>query len=354
MRGQAAAPNAPLDMKFRNIVLTTLCLALTAGAVAATADYHLAKTFVLGGDGGWDYLTYDSGTKRLFVSRATRVMVVDPEAGKVTGEIPDTPGVHGIALAPDLGRGFTSNGADGTVTVFNLASLTKIATVKTGAKNPDGIVYDSATKRIYTFNGGSDDATAIDARTNTVVGTVPLGGRPEFPADDGHGIIYDNIESTSEIVKIDAAKAAIVSRFALGACRNPSGLSMDVSHRRLFTACSGEMGVVDADTGKVLATVPTGAGTDATRYDAASGLAFASNGRDGTLTIVGEDGAGRFTLVQNATTAPGARTMELDPTNGTVYLVSAKLIDNPNATSYHDRHAVVPGTFELLVMRSSS
>jgi YVTN family beta-propeller protein len=332
-------------------IVGAIVFVATAVAGAATANYHLAQSFVLGGDGGWDYLTYDATSGRLFISRATHVMVVDPKMGKVSGDIPNTPGVHGIAVAPELGKGFTSNGRDGTVTVFDLSSLATIATIPTGAKNPDGIAYDPASKRAFTFNGGSNSATVIDAQTNAVVATIPLGGRPEFPAVDGRGMVYDNITSTSEIVAIDARKAAIVARFPLGSCQHPSGLSMDAQHRRLFTACRGEMGVVDADTGKVIATVPTGAGTDATRYDESSGLAFASNGRDATLTVVHEDDPNHFTLAQNAATVQGARTMALDPQSGNVFLVTAKMIPNPNPTSSHDRYQVVPGTFKLLVMQ---
>jgi YVTN family beta-propeller protein len=335
------------------IVLAALLVAKPVAAAAPVVSYQLAQTYVLGGTGGWDYLTYDSASHRLFVSRATHVMVVDPRTGSIAGDIPNTPGVHGIALAPNLGKGFTSNGTDGTVTVFDLSTFATIATIQTGAKNPDGIAYDPATSRVFTFNGGSNDATVIDARTNAVVATIPLGGRPEFPAVDGRGMVYDNVESTSEIVAIDARSAKITARFPLGSCLHPSGLSIDAQHRRLFAACTGEMGIVDADSGKVVATIPTGAGTDATRYDPASGLAFASNGRDATLTVVREDAPNQFTLVQNAATALGARTMELDPQTGDVYLVTAKLIANPHPTSYRDRYTVVPGTFELLVMRRS-
>ncbi len=318
---------------------------------ATLPSYHLSATHLLGGDGGWDYLNIDPSGHRLFISRSTHVMVVDPRSGTVVGDIPGTPGVHGIAIAPDLGKGFTSNGSDGTVTVFDLASLKVLATIHTAAKNPDGIAYDPATKRVFTFDGGSNDATAIDAQTNTVVAAIPLGGRPEFPAADGRGMVYDNIESTNEIVAIDARSATIVKRFALGSCQHPSGLSMDQQHRRLFPACQGEMGVVDADSGAVIATLPTGAGTDATRFDANTGLAFASNGRDATLTVVHEDDPNHFTVVQNAATVTGARTMELDPSTGNVYLVTAKMTENPNATSYRDRYHVVPGTFELLTMQ---
>jgi YVTN family beta-propeller protein len=335
------------------IILVILLAAVPVAAAPQSVSYHLAHTFVLGGTGGWDYLTYDASFHRLFVSRATHVMVVDPRTGTVVGDIPNTPGVHGIALAPELKKGFTSNGADGTVTVFNLSTLATIATIQTGAKNPDGIAYDPVTARVFTFNGGSNDATAIDARTNAVVATIPLGGRPEFPAVDGRGMVYDNVESTSEIVAIDARSAKITARFPLGSCLHPSGLSIDERNRRLFTACTGEMGVVDADSGKVVATIPTGAGTDATRYDPSSRVAFASNGRDATLTVVQEYASNQFALVQNATTALGARTMALDPQTSEIYLVTAKMLANPHPTSYRDRYTAVPGTFELLVMQQT-
>jgi YVTN family beta-propeller protein len=338
-------------MKPFTVIAAVFFAASIAIAAAATVNYHLASRQILGGDGGWDYLIYDASSKRLFLSRSTHVMVVDPAAGKVAGDIPNTPGVHGIAIAPELGKGFTSNGKDGTVTVFDLTSLAVTATIQTSGKNPDGIVYDPASKRVFAFNGASNDATVIDAVANTVVATIPLGGRPEFPAVDGRGMVYDNIESTSEIVSIDAKSAKLVSRFPLGTCQHPSGLSMDAPHRRLFTACTGEMGVVDADSGAVVATVPTGAGTDATRYDEATGLAFASNGRDATLTVVREDDPNHFSLVQNAATVSGARTMALDPTSGKVFLVTAQMTENPSATSNRDRYRAVPGTFELLTMQ---
>lgn len=321
-------------------------------AAALAVNYHLAATHVLGGDGGWDYLSFDPATKHLFISRSSHVMVVDPQTATVVGDIPNTPGVHGIAIADDLGKGFTSNGMDGSVTVFDLATLKPLATVQTGAKNPDGIIYDPVSKRVFTFNGGSSDATAIDARTNAVVATIPLGGRPEFPAVDGRGMVFDNLESTSEIVEIDAKAGTVVKRFALGAdCQSPSGLSMDQQHRRLFPACQGKLGVVDADSGKVITTLPTGAGTDATRFDPNKQLAFASNGRDATLTVVHEDDPDHYTVVQNAATVAGARTMEIDPSSGVAYLVTAKMIANPNPTGPRDRFKMVPGTFQLLTMQ---
>jgi YVTN family beta-propeller protein len=323
----------------------------TIPAAAANAGYHIAHRYVLGGSGGWDYLTYDPASRRLFISRETRVLVVNPFTGRRLGEIPHTSGVHGIALAPKLGKGFTSNGRDSTVTVFDLRSLRTLATVRIPSRGPDAIVYDPASERAFTFDGESDDATAIDGRTDRVVATIPLGGRPEFAVADDRGTIYDNLESTSEIVAIDASTATIVHRWPLGSCRNPSGISMDREHRLLFTACRGEMGVVDADNGRVIATLPTGAGTDATRFDPATKYAFAPNGRSATLTVVRENTPASFSVVQNARTEFGARTMEVDPVTGDVFLVTAHLIVNPKATSYRNRYRVVPGTFVLLVMQ---
>lgn len=345
----AAAAKPRCMMRF--LALIAMVLSLTAGANAAgTPAYHVVHRYVLGGDGGWDYLTFDSTAKRLYISRSTRVMVVDPSTGTVTGTIPDTNGVHGIALAPDLGKGFTSNGRDGSVTVFDMKTLQTLATVQTGQKNPDCIIYDPSTKRVFTFNGGSDSATAIDAATNRVLGTVILGGRPEFAVADGKGMIYDNLEDKSEIVAIDAQKLQITARWPLAPCQSPSGLSMDRTNRVLFTACDGQMGIVDADSGKVLSTLPTGNGTDATAFFPSGGWAFAPNGRDATLTVVSETSPKTFAVAQNAKTETGARTMALDDKTGEVYLVTAKMQINPNATSYRDRYHVLPGTFALLVL----
>jgi len=336
-----------------NIAALTLASAAVLAPICTTAapNYHVVHRYLLGGEGGWDYLTYDPGGKRLFISRSTHVMVVDPQSGKIAGDIPNTPGVHGIVLAPELGKGFTSNGADGTVTVFDLRSLATVTTIHTAAQNPDGIVYEPVTKRVFTFNSRSNDATVIDARSNRVIATIALGGRPEFPAADGKGMVYDNLESTNEIVAIDAAKAAIVARWPLGACQSPSGLSIDTAGRRLFTACDGQMAVVDSDTGHVIAVLPTGAGTDATRFDARTGLAFASNGRAATLTVIHEDSPNRFTVVQNAKTEPSARTMALDPQTGDVFLAVAQVQINPNGATPRERFHVVPGTFAILVMQ---
>lgn len=335
----------------RVIALLVSALVATAGASAAPApSYHVVHRYVLGGEGRWDYLSFDSAAKRLYISRSTRVMVVDPSTGAVTGTIPNTPGVHGIAIADDLGKGFTSNGQDGTVTVFDLKTLQTIATIQTGAKNPDCILYDPATKRVFTFNGGSNSATAIDGATNKVVATIPLGGRPEFAVSDFKGAIYDNLEDKNELVRIDAQRASIVARWSLAPCQSPSGLSMDRTNRVLFAACDRQMAAVDADSGKVLSMLPTGNGTDATAFYPGGNLAFAPNGRDATLTVVGETAPKTFAVLQNAKTETGARTMTLDEETGEVYTVTAKMQINAKATSYRDRYNVIPGTFALLVL----
>jgi YVTN family beta-propeller protein len=243
---------------------------------APSSGYHKAQEIILGGDGGWDYLTLDAGARRLYISRSTHVVIVDPDSGKEVGTIPDTPGVHGIAVAAEFETGYTSNGRDGTVTVFDLRTLRQLAHIKVGA-NPDAILYDPATKRVFTFNGGSRDASVIDAKTGTVVQTVALGGRPEFAVADGNGHIYLNIEDKSEVVKIDASKLSIEARWPLAPCEKPTGISMDVQRQRLFVGCANRlMAVVDSDQGHVIATLPIGSACDATAFDPRGNLAFRS------------------------------------------------------------------------------
>src|SRR5215467_12384893 len=238
-------------------VVVILAAAFSSNA-ASPVQYQLKQKFTIGGDGGWDYLTYDPEGKRLFISRSTRVQVVNPEKGTVIAEIPNTPGVHGIALAQDLGKGFTSNGRENTVTVFDLKTLKETARIKLeGAENPDAILYDAASKRVFTFNGRSKNATVIDADKGTVVATIPLDGKPEFAAADGKGMVYVNIEDKSELTSIDAAKAAVVATWPLAGCEEPSGLAMDQKDRVLFSGCGNKvMAVTNADTGKQITTVP--------------------------------------------------------------------------------------------------
>jgi YVTN family beta-propeller protein len=331
-------------------ILTTV--ALTASSFAASGSgYHVLTTYNVGGDDGWDYLTADANAHRLYISRATHVMVLDTDSGKIVGDIPDTPGVHGIALAPDLRRGFTSNGREGTVTVFDAKTLTRTNKIKVG-DNPDAILYDPATKRVFTFNGRSQDSTAIDAITGKVLGTIKLDGKPEFAASDAKGEIFVNIEDKSELTAIDPSKLEVKAKWPLTPCTEPSGLSIDRKTRRLFVGCDNKMmAIVDANTGKVVATPAIGEGVDATTFDPETGLAFASCGEDGVLTVVKEDSPGSFTA-ENIPTQLGARTLALDAKTHNIFVVTAKLGPAPPPTpdNPHARRPVLPDTFVVLVV----
>ena len=327
-------------------------LLLAAAAVAAAGPgYHIIATYKLGGDGGWDYLTLDAAARRLYISRATHVMVVDADSGKSVGDIADTPGVHGIALAPELGRGFVSNGREGTVSIFDPKTLATSSKVKVG-DNPDAILYDSASKRVFAFNGRSQDATALDAAKGTVLGTIKLGGKPEFAASDGKGEIFVNIEDKSELLAIDPNKLEVKTRWPLAPCTEPSGLALDRKNRRLFVGCDNKMmAVVNADNGKVITTLPIGEGVDATWFDDETNLAFASCG-EGVLTVVREESPDKFSVAENVPTQQGARTMALDSKTHNVWVVTAKFGPPPAATpdNPHPRRSIVPDTFVALVI----
>jgi DNA-binding beta-propeller fold protein YncE len=328
-----------------------LLLLLLVSAAFAASGYHLLKKIPLGGEGGWDYLTFDPGAGRLYIARATHVIVLDAGSGKVVGDIPDTAGVHGVALAPELGRGFTSNGRAGTVTVFEPKTLTVIGHVNAG-QNPDAIVYDPASKRVFAMNGGSHDATAIDAATGKVAGRLSLDGKPEFAVADGRGRVYVNLEDKSQLLALDSRKLEVVARWPLAPCEEPTGLALDLDHRRLFAGCSNKlMAVVDADSGKVITTLPIGSGVDATAFDPGLQYAYASNG-EGTLTVVHEDAKDKFAVVENIPTQRGARTMALDPATHQVYLATADFGPPPPPTPGQPRQrpAIVPNTFVVLVL----
>lgn len=334
------------------VPILSLALAATVSA-AAGPGYHVKQTYKVGGDGGWDYLTADASARRLYISRGTHVMVLDIDSGKTVGDIPDTPGVHGIALAPELGRGFTSNGREGTVTIFDMKTLAPIGgKVKVG-ENPDAILYDPATKRVFTFNGRSQDSTAIDATDGKVLGTIKLDGKPEFAASDAKGEIFVNIEDKSELTAIDPAKLEVKAKWPLAPCTEPSGLSIDRKNRRLFVGCDNKMmAVVDADSGKVLATPAIGEGVDATAFDDETGLAFASCGQDAVLTVVKEESPNRFSVAENVSTEKGARTMALDSKTHNAYTVTAKFGPRPapTADNPHPRPPIVPDSFIVLVV----
>ena len=320
--------------------------------VAAGQDLRVINTFKVGGDGGWDYLTIDPESHHLFVSRSTHVVVIDADSGKPVGDIPDTLGVHGIALANDLGRGFTSNGREGTVSIFDLKTLKPISKVQSVGENPDAILFDPATKRVFTFNGRSHNSTAVDAASGNIVGKIELGGKPEFGVSTGEGELFVNIEDKSELVALDPKELKVKSRWPLAPCESPSGLAMDKKNRRLFVGCDNKMmAVVNADTGKVITTLPIGDGVDANRFDPENKLAFASCG-EGVLTVVKEDSPDKFSVVQSVKTERGARTMELDPKTHKIYLITAKFGPPPAATAEqpHPRPSILPDTFEVLVV----
>ena len=329
-----------------------LFLFVAALAHAATGPgYKVIKTYKIGGEGGWDYLLADSAARRLYISRATHVIVLDLDSLKTIGDIADTPGVHGIALAPELGSGFTSNGREGTVSIFDLKTLATSSKVKAG-ENPDAILYDTATKRVFTFNGRSHDSTAIDATNGMVLGTIKLDGKPEFAASDGRGEIFVNIEDKSELTVVDANKLVVRTIWPLAPCEEPTGLSMDKKHRRLFVGCDNKMmAVVDADTGKVLATPAIGEGVDATRFDEGTGLAFASCG-EGVLTVIREESPNKFTVAETVLTQKSARTMALDSKTHNVYTVTANFGPSPTPTADnpHPRRSIIPDTFVVIVV----
>jgi DNA-binding beta-propeller fold protein YncE len=333
------------------IVATTVLLAAVALA-AGGPGYHLVTTYKTGGEGGWDYLTVDADARRLYLSRGTHVMVLDADSGKSVGDIADTPGVHGIALAPDLGRGFTSNGREGTVSIFDIKTLATSSKVKVG-DNPDAILYDPATKRVFTFNGRSKDSTALDGATGKVLSTIKLDGKPEFAVSDAKGEVFVNIEDQSEIEVIDPNKLEVTAKWPLAPCTEPSGLSIDRKNRRLFVGCDNKMmAVVDADNGKVLATPAIGDGVDATAFDPETGLAFASCGQDAVLTVVKEESPGKFSVAENVKTQKGARTMALDAKTHNVFVVTAQFGPPPAATAAnpHPWPTTVPNTFVVLVL----
>jgi YVTN family beta-propeller protein len=324
---------------------------LFACALLAATSYKVVKSIPVGGNGGWDYLTADSKNRRLYVSHGTEVDVLNLDTEALVGKIPNTNGVHGIAVADDLHRGFVSDGRDNQVTIFNLKTLAVISTVKAGT-NPDGILYDPFSQRVFAFNGRSNDMTAIDAATGKVVGTVPLGGKPEFPATDAQGNVYVNIEDKNEIVHFDPKTLTIKNRWPVAPCESPSGLAIDAKNQRLFPVCDNKMmAVIDAGSGKVITTVPIGEGPDAAGFDPEKKLVFSSNG-EGILTVVSQDTPDTYTVAQNVKTQRGARTMALDLKTHKIYLADAEFGPAPAASADNPRPRpkILPGSFKLLVV----
>jgi len=331
-----------------NLLVLFCGLVLSLNAYAAAPGYHVVKKLALGGEGGWDYLTVDNAARRLYISRGTHVMVVDLATEKLAGDIPDTPGVHGIAVAPELNRGFISNGRANTASIFDLKTLKILGQVKTGT-NPDAILYDPATRRVFTFNGRSNDATVIDAATGEVLSTIPLGGKPEFARSDEMGKVYVNIEDKSEVVEIDSKNLTVLRRFSLNPGEEPSGMGFDVKHHLIFSGCHNKiMTVLDTVSGKVIAAVPIGEGVDGNGFDPETGLAFSSNG-DGTLTVARESSPGKFEVAETITTQQGSRTMTVDPKTHAVYLPAAQYAP-PSSSAPGQRPAMVKDSFVILVV----
>ena len=334
-------------------LLSGVAAGAAADMVSAPAKMTVLQKWTLGGEGGWDYLTLDSSARRLFVSRATRVDVVATDSGKIVGTIPGTNGVHGIALAEDLKRGYTSNGKGDSITVFDLDTLKVIQEVKIPAHNPDAILYEPVGKHIFTFNGKSKDVTVLDAVKLTVIATLPVPDKPEFAVDDGAGRIYANIESEpGQMVVIDSRTLKMIATWPLPGCASPSGLAIDKAAHRLFSVCDDKvMAITDASTGKQIARATVGDGPDAAAFDATRKLVFSSNGQ-GTLTVLKQDSADSYRVAETVSTQRGARTMALDPASGKVYLVTAEFGPAPAATAEqpHPRPVPVAGTFTLLVV----
>jgi YVTN family beta-propeller protein len=323
--------------------------AATKTAAEATT-WKVLRTFAVGGEGGWDYVAIDSEARRLYVPRATRVLVLDADTGKQTGEIADTAGVHGVALAPQLGRGFTSNGRADTCTVFNLEDGKVQKTIATG-KNPDALTFEPTTKCIYIGNGRSHDVTVIAADKLEVLATIPLGGKPEAIVVDGKGKVFVNVEDKSEVVRIDASKNAVEQHLPLAPGTEPAGLAIDAEHHLLFATCSNEkMVVLDAETGKVLASPAIGKRTDGAAFDVVSGCAFSANG-EGTLSVVATRGDQPFTVVQTPPTAPGARTLVLDPKSRQIYLPTADFETGPaDASAGRRSRRIKADSFRIVVV----
>ncbi len=336
-------------MRLRSLSLGALLCCLAAAAQAQS--YHVARTFTLGGDGGWDYLALDTQGNRLFIARQDRVMVVNPETGELLGQIMGLNRAHGVAFDYGAGHGFATSGADSTVTMFDLRTLQVLGRT-VAAEDDDGILYDPATRHIFTMNGDAGSASVLDGVTGKLLGSVDLGGKPEFGVSAGNGKVYINLEDKNEVVEVDARAMRALRRWSIAPCEGPSGLAIDRHAMRLFSGCrSGVMAISDARAGRLVTTVPIGRGVDACRFDPDTHLAFASNG-EGTITVIREESPDKFTVVANVVTKRGARTMELNERTHQLYTVTADFgrAPAPTAEQPRPRPPVLPGTFALLVL----
>lgn len=324
--------------------------ACAASAKDASPAYAQSARWHVGGDGGWDYLAFDETGRRLFVTHGDRVVVLDAADGRRLGEVAPTAGVHGVAFAPALGKGFASAGKADAVIVFDLRTLAVTANIAVG-HNPDALLFDAPTARVFAFNGRSHDASVIDANGGKVLATIPLGGKPEFAVSDGKGRVYVNLEDRAELAVIDAAAAKVVATWPLADCEEPSGLALDAEHARLFSVCANErLAVTDARSGKAVARVAIGKGPDAVAFDAERHRVFSSNGEDGTMTVVREVTPDRYEVVQNLATQRSARTLALDPRTHRVFLAAAEVLSQAADAAAHRRPPLKPDSFGVLVV----
>ena len=338
-------------MMNKKLIFGLFTILIGATAIMAAGGYHVIKKIPGADDAGWDYLIVDDAARKLYVSHSTHVDVYDIDAGAAAGKIDNTEGVHGIALATDIGRGFISDGRANQVTMFDLKTLKTLGEIPT-AKGPDAIIYDPASKRVFAMNGGGNSSTAIDAATGKVEGTIDLGAGPEFAAADGKGNVYVNIEDKSTALKIDSKKLAVTATWPLAPCEQPSAMSMDRKNRRLFIGCRNSTAVVvDADSGKVVTSVPIGQRVDAGAFDPQTGTVFFSNG-DGTVTVIHQDSPDKYTVVENVKTQTGAKTMALDAKTHQLYIPAAMYGPAPAPTPQQPRPrpGIIPGSFTILVL----
>jgi len=331
----------------RNIAIALAFLSAASLPAQPASSYQVTHTYLLGGDGSWDYVVPDPPHHRLFIARQNRVLVVDEDSGKLLGEVPGIQGAHGTAVAEASGHGFATSGNDQSVVMFDLATYQPLGRIP-AAEDADAIVYDSVSNRVFTLNGDAHSSTAIDAKEGKLITNTPLGGKPEYGASAGDGKVYANLTDTNEVVEIDAKTATVTRRWPTAPCKQPVSMALDTAHHRLFSGCrSGVMAISDYQAGKVVATVPIGTGVDGAGFDPASGNAFASNA-DGTLTVIHQDSPDQYRVAETVPTPQGSRNMGLDATNHRIYLVAAKFGDAPPGG--RGRRPVISDTFSLLVI----
>ena len=330
----------------RNIALVVIMAAGTSVLAQPPSSYRITHTYTLGGDGRWDYIVPDPPNHRLFIARQDRVMVVDEDSGKLLGEVTGIDGAHGTAVANGTGHGFATSGNDGAVVMFDLKTFKPLGRIR-AAEDADAILYDSTSNRVFTLNGDAHSSTVIDPQAGKLITNISLGGKPEYGVSAGDGKVYANLTDTSEVVEIDAKTAVVVRRWTTAPCKQPVSMAIDTAHHRLFSGCrSGVMAVSDYQAGKLVTTVPIGAGVDGAGFDAASGDAFASNA-DGTLTVVHQDTPDQYHVAETLQTPQGSRNMGLNPTNHRLFVASAKFGPAPAGRG---RAPVLPGSFTLLVI----